>query len=79
LHSKTRYGREDSNLPRLSHSARSRSAVGSPHKDKDSREPFEMRIHKRLVDIHDATPTLVESLHRTDLPSDVEMSIDVRR
>ncbi len=41
----------------------------SPHVNKDSREQFEMRTHKRLIDILDPTPKTVDSLMRLDLPS----------
>src|ERR1700693_1336223 len=40
------------------------TVIRSPHKYKDSREHFEMRIHKRLVDIVDHTPKTVDSLQR---------------
>lgn len=42
--------------------------IKSPHKYKDSREHFEMRTHKRLIDILDPTPKTVDSLMRLDLP-----------
>ena len=42
--------------------------IRSPHKYKDSREHFEMRTHKRLIDIIDPTPKTVDSLMRLDLP-----------
>ncbi len=38
----------------------------SPFKDKDSREHFEIRTHKRLIDIHQPTPKTVDSLQRLD-------------
>ena len=47
----------------------------APHKDKDSREQFEMRTHKRLIDIIDPTPKAVDSLMRLDLPADVNIEI----
>ena len=47
----------------------------SPHVDKDSREHFEMRIHKRLIDIVEPTPKTVDSLMRLDLPAGVEVEI----
>lgn len=47
----------------------------SPHKYKDSREQFEMRTHKRLIDIHNPTPQTVDSLMRLDLPSGVDIEI----
>ena len=43
--------------------------IRSPHVDKDSREHFEMRIHKRLLDIVEPTGKTVESLQRLDLPA----------
>ena len=46
-----------------------------PHKYKDSREHFEMRTHKRLIDIIDPTPKAVDSLMRLDLPADVNIEI----
>ena len=49
--------------------------IRSPHKDKDSREHFEMRIHKRLIDILQPTPKTVDSLMRLDLPAGVEVEI----
>ena len=49
--------------------------IRSPHKDKDSREHFEMRIHKRVIDILDPTPKTVDSLMRLDLPAGVEVEI----
>ena len=47
----------------------------SPHVDKKSREHFEMRIHKRLIDIVEPTPKTVDSLMRLDLPAGVEVEI----
>ena len=47
----------------------------SPHKHKDSREQFEMRTHKRLIDILEPTPRTVESLTTLDLPAGVEIEI----
>ena len=47
----------------------------SPHKYKDSREQFEMRTHKRLIDIFDHNQKTVEALMRLDLPSGVEIEI----
>ena len=45
------------------------------HKYKDSREQFEMRTHKRLIDILDPTPSTVDSLMRLDLPAGVDIEI----
>ena len=47
----------------------------SPHKYKDSREQFEMRTHKRLIDIVEPNPTTVDTLTRLDLPSGVDIQI----
>ena len=51
------------------------TVIRSPHKYKDSREHFEMRIHKRLIDIMEPTPKTVDSLMRLDLPAGVEVEI----
>lgn len=45
------------------------------HKYKDSREQFEMRTHKRLIDILDPTSGTVDSLMRLDLPAGVDIDI----
>ena len=47
----------------------------SPHKHKDSREQFEMRSHKRLIDILQPTPRTVDALTKLDLPAGVEIEI----
>lgn len=47
----------------------------APHKYKDSREQFEMRIHKRLIDILSPTSKTVDSLMRLDLPAGVDIEI----
>lgn len=47
----------------------------SPHVNKTSREQFEMRTHKRLIDILEPTPKTVDSLMRLDLPSGVDIEI----
>ena len=47
----------------------------SPHKHKDSREQFEMRTHKRLIDILQPSPRTVEALTKLDLPAGVEIEI----
>jgi small subunit ribosomal protein S10 len=49
--------------------------IRSPFKDKDSREHFEIRTHKRLIDIHQPTPKTVDSLQRVDLPAGVDIEI----
>ena len=47
----------------------------SPHVNKDSREQFERRTHKRMIDILDPTPQTIDSLMHMDLPSGVEILI----
>ena len=47
----------------------------SPHVNKDSREQFEMRTHKRLIDILQPTNKTVDSLMRLDLPAGVDIEI----
>lgn len=47
----------------------------SPHVDKKSREQFEIRTHKRVIDIFEPTQQTVDSLMRLDLPSGVEVDI----
>ena len=55
------------------------TVIRSPHKYKDSREHFEMRVHKRLLDIQDPTPKTVDSLQRIDLPAGVEIEIKIQQ
>ena len=47
----------------------------SPHKHKDSREQFEMRTHKRVIDILYPTQKTVDSLMKIDLPAGVDIEI----
>ena len=47
----------------------------SPHKHKDSREQFEIRTHKRLIDIYNPSSKTVDSLMKIDLPSGVDIKI----
>ena len=47
----------------------------SPHVDKKSREQFEMRTHKRLLDIFEWTPQTVDALTKLELPAGVEVEI----
>src|SRR4026208_933235 len=51
----------------------------SPHKYKNSREHFEMRTHKRLIDIIDPTPKAVDSLMRLHLPAGGDIEIKLWR
>lgn len=54
------------------------TVIKSPHKYKDSQEHFEMRIHKRLIDIVDPTPKTVDSLQRLELPAGVDIEIKIQ-
>ena len=47
----------------------------SPHVDKKSREQFETRIHKRLIDIHNSTPRTIDALIKIELPAGVDIEI----
>lgn len=51
------------------------TVLRSPFGDKKSREQFEMRIHKRLIDIIEPTPRTVEELMKLDLPAGVDVEI----
>ena len=54
------------------------TVIRSPHKDKDSREHFEMRVHKRLIDIVDPNPKTIDSLQRIELPAGVDIEIKIQ-
>lgn len=51
------------------------TVLRSPHKHKDAREQFEIRTHKRLIDIISPSPKTVDSLMRLDLPAGVDIEI----
>ena len=53
------------------------TVLRSPHVDKKSREQFQTKIHKRMVDIINSTPKTVESLMKLDLPAGVDIEIKV--
>ena len=53
------------------------TVLRSPHVDKKSREQFQTKIHKRMVDIINSTPNTVESLMKLDLPAGVDIEIKV--
>ncbi|MFP4360508.1 MAG: 30S ribosomal protein S10 [Alphaproteobacteria bacterium] len=53
------------------------TVLRSPHIDKKSREQFEIRTHKRLLDIVDPTPQTVDALMKLDLASGVDVEIKV--
>jgi small subunit ribosomal protein S10 len=51
------------------------TVLRSPFKDKDSREQFEIRTHKRLIDVLEPTPKTVDALMRLNLPAGVDIEI----
>jgi small subunit ribosomal protein S10 len=51
------------------------TVLRSPHVDKDSREQFEVRTHKRIIDILDPTSRTIDSLTHLDLPAGVDIEI----
>ncbi len=53
------------------------TVLRSPHVDKKSREQFEIRTHKRLLDIVDPTPQTVDALMKLDLAAGVDVEIKV--
>tara|TARA_B100001123_G_C14631749_1_gene758036 strand:+ start:77 stop:385 length:309 start_codon:yes stop_codon:yes gene_type:complete len=53
------------------------TVLRSPHVDKKSREQFETRVHKRLVDIYESTPQTVDALMKLDLPAGIGIDIKV--
>ena len=53
------------------------TVLRSPHVDKKSREQFETRTHKRLIDIIEPTPQTVEALMKLDLASGVDVEIKI--
>ena len=54
------------------------TVIRGPHIDKDSREHFEMRVHKRLIDIIDPNPKTIDSLQRIELPAGVDIEIKIQ-
>jgi len=51
------------------------TVLRSPHVDKKSREQFEIRVHKRLIDIIRSTPQTIDALMKLDLPAGVDIEI----
>ncbi len=49
----------------------------SPHVDKKSREQFETRVHKRLIDIFSSTQKTIDALMRLELPAGVDVEVKV--
>lgn len=54
------------------------TVIRGPHVDKDSREHFEMRIHKRLIDIVEPNNKTIDSLQRIELPAGVDIEIKLQ-
>ncbi|HEX9580705.1 MAG TPA: 30S ribosomal protein S10 [Gemmatimonadales bacterium] len=53
------------------------TVLRSPHVDKKSREQFELKVHKRLIDIAEPRPQTVDALTKLDLPAGVDVEIKV--
>ncbi len=53
------------------------TVLRSPHVDKKSREQFELKTHKRVIDILDSKPQTVDALTKLDLPAGVDVEIKV--
>jgi small subunit ribosomal protein S10 len=73
----TRTGAKVIGLVPLPTQRRLYTVLRSPHVDKKSREQFETRVHKRLIDIYDSTPQTVDALMKLDLPAGVDVEIKV--
>jgi small subunit ribosomal protein S10 len=53
------------------------TVLRSPHVDKKSQEAFEMRTHKRLLDVIEPTPQTIDALMKLDLPAGVDVEIKI--
>ncbi|MBI4530790.1 MAG: 30S ribosomal protein S10 [Candidatus Latescibacteria bacterium] len=53
------------------------TVLRSPHIDKKSREQFQVCVHKRLIDIYDTTPQMMDALMKLDLPAGIHIEIKV--
>ncbi len=53
------------------------TVIRAPHKDKDSREQFEMRTHKRIIDIYTPSAKTMDALNKLDMPAGVHITIKV--
>jgi small subunit ribosomal protein S10 len=51
------------------------TVLRSPFVNKDSREQFEMRVHKRLVDVVNPTPKIIEAFNNINLPAGVDIEV----
>ncbi len=47
----------------------------SPHVDKKSREQFELRVHKRLIELNDVTPDIIDALNKLEIPAGVYVEV----
>ena len=52
------------------------TVIRSPHVDKKSREQFEIRIHKRLIDLNKPSQQTMEALTKLDLPAGIQVEIE---
>ena len=71
---KSKGGRVCGPIPLPTHLKRY-TVLTSPHVNKDAREQFEMRVHKRIIDIYDPNSELVNGLMGLQLPAGVEVEI----
>uniref|UniRef100_A0A7C4TAU9 Small ribosomal subunit protein uS10 n=1 Tax=candidate division WOR-3 bacterium TaxID=2052148 RepID=A0A7C4TAU9_UNCW3 len=51
------------------------TVLRSPHVDKKSREQFELRIHKRLIELNDVTPDVIDALNKLEIPAGVYVEV----
>nr|WDB00094.1 ribosomal protein S10 [Cyanidium sp. THAL103] len=51
----------------------------SPHVNKDSREHFEIRIHRRIIDIHRPSSETIDALMKLDLPAGIDIEIKINK
>ena len=51
------------------------TVLTSPHTDKDSREAFEIKTHKRMIDIIEPTPKTIDSLMHLEIPAGVDIEV----
>ena len=51
------------------------TVLRSPHVDKKSREQFQTKVHKRLIDIYNSNPQTVDALMKLDLPAGIDIEI----
>ena len=75
LHNSKKYCNFAHHFRLVHHENKSSSKVQLPHKHKDSREQFEMRTHKRVIDILYPTQKTVDSLMKLELPAGVDIEI----